>query len=67
MSAVLSDERWISFMAVDRGQRGRFDPLRHAGGGGPWIPITDGASYDDKPRWSPDGRAIYYLSARDGN
>jgi Tol biopolymer transport system component len=34
--------------------------------GGPWIPITDGNSWDDKPRWSPDGKTIYFISARSG-
>lgn len=34
--------------------------------GGEWIPITTGRQYDDKPRWSPDGRSLYYLSYRDG-
>jgi Tol biopolymer transport system component len=31
-----------------------------------WIPITDGSTFDDKPRWSPDGRIIYFTSDRDG-
>jgi Tol biopolymer transport system component len=35
-------------------------------GGGPWIRITDGKQWDDKPRWSPDGKIIYYLSERRG-
>jgi Tol biopolymer transport system component/DNA-binding winged helix-turn-helix (wHTH) protein len=34
--------------------------------GGPWIRITDGQSWDDKPRWSPDGKTIYYISSRTG-
>jgi Tol biopolymer transport system component/DNA-binding winged helix-turn-helix (wHTH) protein len=60
------DERWISFMAVDSGQRDVSTIYVMPRAGGAWLPITDGASYDDKPRWSPDGRVIYYLSARDG-
>ena len=60
------DERWISFMAVDSRQRDVSTLYVMPAAGGAWIPITDGASYDDKPRWSPDGRAIYFLSARDG-
>ncbi len=28
--------------------------------------MTDGQSFDDKPRWSPDGRAIYFVSDRNG-
>ena len=34
--------------------------------GGPWIRITDGKHWDDKPRWSPDGKTIYFVSGRDG-
>jgi hypothetical protein len=35
-------------------------------GGGQWIRITDGKHWDDKPRWSPDGKLIYFLSERSG-
>ena len=35
-------------------------------GGGSWVPITDGKHWDDKPRWSPDGKVIYFLSDRTG-
>jgi Tol biopolymer transport system component len=31
-----------------------------------WIPITDGASWDDRPRWSLRGNLIYFYSRRDG-
>jgi Tol biopolymer transport system component len=31
-----------------------------------WISITDGATYEDKTHWSPDGSCIYTLSDRDG-
>jgi len=37
-----------------------------ATGGGPWTQITEGKHWDDKPRWSPDGRIIYYVSERKG-
>ncbi len=37
-----------------------------AAGGGPWTTITEGKHWDDKPRWSPDGKIIYYLSERRG-
>jgi Tol biopolymer transport system component/predicted Ser/Thr protein kinase len=30
------------------------------------TPITDGTSWTASPRWSPDGRLLYYLSDRDG-
>ena len=32
--------------------------------GGPWTQITDGKHWDDKPRWSPDGKTIYFVSGR---
>jgi Tol biopolymer transport system component len=34
--------------------------------GGRWIEITDGTSWDDKPRWSMDGRVLYFFSDRGG-
>ena len=34
--------------------------------GGKWIRITDGKHWDDKPRWSPDGKIIYFVSNRGG-
>ena len=34
--------------------------------GGRWTRITDGKHWDDKPRWSPDGRTIYFLSGPGG-
>lgn len=34
--------------------------------GGPWVRITDGKSWDDKPRWSPDGKILYFMSSRTG-
>jgi hypothetical protein len=34
--------------------------------GGPLIRIADGKHWDDKPRWSPDGNIIYFLSEREG-
>jgi serine/threonine protein kinase len=33
---------------------------------GNWIPITEASTYSDRPRWSGDGNAIFYLSRRDG-
>jgi hypothetical protein len=31
-----------------------------------WIRITGDNTQDGKPRWSPDGNLIYFISARDG-
>lgn len=60
------NERWISFMAVAQPRSDVSTIFVMPAGGGPWIKVTAGDSYDDKPRWSPDGRVLYYLSARDG-
>jgi Tol biopolymer transport system component/DNA-binding winged helix-turn-helix (wHTH) protein len=32
-----------------------------------WIRIDHPTAWDDKPRWSPDGSLIYYISDRDGH
>jgi serine/threonine protein kinase len=44
-------------------------PLRndHPTGRTEWVPLTDGRCWDDKPRWSPDSRTIFFYSDRDGN
>ncbi len=31
-----------------------------------WIAVSNGSSWDDKPRWSPDGNLLYFTSDRDG-
>src|SRR5579875_2242202 len=31
-----------------------------------WIPIADRGGWCDKPRWSPDGNLMYFVSQRDG-
>jgi Tol biopolymer transport system component len=62
------DERLICFQATTR-QTGR--PMTSQiyvapATGGPWVSITDGEFWDDKPRWSSNGRMIYYVSRRNG-
>jgi Tol biopolymer transport system component/DNA-binding winged helix-turn-helix (wHTH) protein len=31
-----------------------------------WIPIDHPSQWDDKPRWSPSGELLYFISDRDG-
>jgi hypothetical protein len=66
------DGKWLTMNITpspvqSRIYNARFDPERR----GPipfseWVPITDGASWDDKPRWSPDSTSVYFISERDG-
>src|SRR5579862_1531270 len=62
--------RWLVFLGAKGGLgpsgAGNATLYVVAVSGGPWIPITDSNSWDDKPRWSPDGKTIYFVSARSG-
>jgi hypothetical protein len=33
---------------------------------GDWIPVTSESEWSDRPRWSGDGKTVFYLSHRDG-
>jgi DNA-binding winged helix-turn-helix (wHTH) protein/Tol biopolymer transport system component len=61
------DGRWIVFEA-EQFKSGHQSAIyvTSSDGGGPWTQITEGKHWDDKPRWSPDGRTIYYLTERKG-
>jgi Tol biopolymer transport system component len=61
------DGRWVAFVAVRSNSDG-FESTLYAvpATGGAWIQLTDGKQWDDKPRWSPDGRTIYFLSRQGG-
>ena len=63
-----ADERLICFQAVKRATGRPTTSTIHvaSAAGGPWVSITDGEFWDDKPRWSPNGRMIYYVSRRNG-
>jgi len=65
--SVSADGRWIAFQAV-RDLHGKLESTICATRttGGPWIGITNGKHWDDKPRWSPDGKVIYFISGRSG-
>jgi Tol biopolymer transport system component len=59
--------RWVVFNAVANSSTALESaiyvvPLE----GGPWTRITEGEHWGDKPRWSPDGKTIYFISGVGG-
>jgi Tol biopolymer transport system component len=61
------DSRWIVFEAVANSPTMAESALFVVPAtGGAWRRITDGKHWDDKPRWSPDGKTIYFVSGRGG-
>jgi Tol biopolymer transport system component/DNA-binding winged helix-turn-helix (wHTH) protein len=57
------DGRWIVFEGVKAGDSALYViPAK----GGAWIPVPPRGHWDDKPRWSPDGKIIYYVSETHG-
>jgi Tol biopolymer transport system component len=58
------DDRWIVFLAETGPRTARIyvAPAR----GGPWLPVAGGADGVDKPRFSPDGRFLYFTLDHDG-
>ena len=60
------DQRWITFLAHDLLSASTSTVYVMPAAGGAWRAITDGAWFDDKPRWGPDGRVLYFVSNRSG-
>jgi WD40-like Beta Propeller Repeat len=64
------DGQWIVFEARNQPDRNRFYIMpfrsRNTSPQSQWIQVTDGAYWDDKPRWSPDGTVLHFVSYRDG-
>jgi Tol biopolymer transport system component len=58
------DGRWMCFNAVT--SPGVSTIYVAPTSGGAWTAITDGRYWEDKPRWAPDGRTVYFTSARAG-
>ncbi len=61
------DGRWVTFIGVKNWHSGVYvAPFRKTlVPRSEWIPISDGP-WDDKPRFSADGRLIFFTSDRDG-
>jgi serine/threonine protein kinase len=59
--------RWVSFVAATRDNLERSAVMIAPAGGAPraeWIQIASDHEWVDKPRWSADGRTIYFLSRK---
>jgi len=57
--------RWVSFVAVDPDAPGRTSVFIAPADGAPrdrWIEVAAGHVLADKPRWSADGRILYFVS-----
>jgi hypothetical protein len=65
-AAYSPDGRWVSFIAAP--DLSRSTVFVSPAAGGAWIPIStaDDHFFEDLPRWSPDGRTLYFLSNRTG-
>ena len=60
------DQRWIVFLAHDLSYASTSTVYVAPTEGGAWRAITEGTWFDDKPRWGPDGRVLYFVSNRSG-
>ncbi|MBL8294503.1 MAG: PD40 domain-containing protein, partial [Bryobacterales bacterium] len=63
-------DRWISFASIYRPDRTRVMVAPFHGAAtipeSEWIAVTDGSGFDSRPRWSPNGNLLYFISDRDG-
>ncbi|HZF38138.1 MAG TPA: hypothetical protein VE715_04910, partial [Blastocatellia bacterium] len=60
------NQQWISFIAASAIEAGISTIYVVPASGGEWRRITEDKYFDDKPRWSPDGRRLYFVSNRTG-
>ena len=59
------DGRWVLFNAQSRKEAGVSVLGVVPAAGGKWTSLTDTTLWADKPRWAPDGKAIYFISNRE--
>jgi Tol biopolymer transport system component len=58
------DDRWVLFVAMRKDRSQIYVVPAH---GGNWLPITNDSAKAGKPRFSPDGRLIYFTLDREGS
>jgi Tol biopolymer transport system component/DNA-binding winged helix-turn-helix (wHTH) protein len=64
---ISADGQWIVYEAIrDLPTKLESKLFITRASGGPRTQITDGKHWDDKPRWSPDGKTIYFVSGHKG-
>jgi dipeptidyl aminopeptidase/acylaminoacyl peptidase len=62
------DEQQVAFSVRSDGVHSRIHlaPIQSAGTPSSWRAMTPAAGWADKPRWSPDGKSLFFYSERDG-
>ena len=69
-AAYVPGGRWISFVREPLGEAQRLDLMIAPAEGSPptaWIRLLADHPWADKPRWSADGRLLYFLSRGSGD
>jgi Tol biopolymer transport system component len=62
------DGQHVTFVLRSEGTRSRVYVAPHAAASDrrSWRAVTSATDWADKPRWDPDGRALYFYSEQDG-
>jgi hypothetical protein len=64
---ISPDGRWVVFMGVNPPPSNNGSAIYVVpSGGGTWVGLTDATHWTDKPRWSPDGKLVYYVAEKNG-